>query len=99
MVRNSCFTVGLYISAYMCYRQLPRVKSDSDTRKSRRSSHAVSDQNGSGSPLLGKRPLVEEETVSARKVSQQKLALESAQSEGASDSPMSYLEKRRAERA
>jgi len=74
------------------HRQMPRVKSESDCRKSRRA--AASDQNGgdSSSPLT---VMEEEKHVSAIS----NTILKAFEKSPEPEPELSYLEKRRAERA
>lgn len=104
MKETLCSQVGFYrvCMVYVSfYRKAPRLKSEGDTRKSRRS---ISAQGGhgdqSGSPLAIRRePVVEEEPEPPTRVSKQMYEPQAKQASPEPDSTMSYLEKRRAERA
>lgn len=77
---------------------MPRVKSEGEFRKSRRSSHSAQDVNGRDSPHFNKEDSIVEEPHAPRKLGSKKSMFEEENNE-ASDASMSYLEKRRAERA
>lgn len=83
----------------MSHRKAPRVKSEGDNRKSRRSISAQGGHSDSGgSPLATRRETIEEEPALPSKLDKLKYDPQSKQESPPPDG-MSYLEKRRAERA
>lgn len=79
-------------------RQMPRVKSDSDTRKSKRSIQGGYD--GAASPLLQRKgQVIDEEPAGPGKLTDRRSAFEAQEDRSSAEPQMSYLEKRRAERA